>query len=43
MPGSGRNKEITPKPLPKELQALVDKEEEDKQIRSDYENSWTTT
>lgn len=30
MSGSENNKEITSKPLPKELQALVDKEEEDK-------------
>ena len=43
MSGSENNKEITPKPLPKELLALVDKEEEDKRTRSDYENSWTTT
>lgn len=43
MPGFEGNKEITPKPLPKELQALMDKEDEDKEIRSDYENPWTTT
>lgn len=42
MPETEKPKEITPKPLPQELQALVDKEEEDKLIRSDYENPWTT-
>lgn len=42
MPESEKPREINPKPLPKELQALVDKEEEDKLIRWDYENPWTT-
>ena len=43
MPESGKSKEVSPKGLPKGLQTLVDKEEADRQIRSDYENSWTTT
>ena len=43
MPEIGKEKEIAPKPLPKYLQRLVDKDEADKQIRGDYENSWTTT
>lgn len=34
---------MAPEPLPEDLQSLVDKEETDKQIRGDFENSWTTT
>ena len=30
-------------PLPKDLQDLVNRDEADREIRSDYENSWTTT
>jgi hypothetical protein len=37
-----RTKETT-STLPKDLQDLVDKEEADREIRSDYENSWTET
>ncbi|OQD97270.1 hypothetical protein PENVUL_c084G07890 [Penicillium vulpinum] len=38
-----KNKETPSSPLPKDLQDLVDKDEEDREIRADYENSWTTT
>ncbi|KAF3004631.1 hypothetical protein E8E15_000726 [Penicillium rubens] len=43
MPRSEEDKGTTSKPLPKDLQNIVDKEESDKQIRGDYENSWATT
>lgn len=43
MSESGKSKEVSPKPLPKDLQILVDKDEADREIRSDYENPWTTT
>ncbi|KAJ5374140.1 hypothetical protein N7517_006146 [Penicillium concentricum] len=38
-----KNKETTSSPLPKDLQDLVDKDEEDREIRADFENSWTAT
>ncbi|KAJ5824010.1 hypothetical protein N7447_006350 [Penicillium robsamsonii] len=41
--GKDKNKETTSSPLPKDLQDLVDKEEADREIRADYENSWTET
>lgn len=41
MPEFREEQEISSKPLPKELQSLVDKDDADKQTRSDYENSWT--
>ncbi|KAJ5503539.1 hypothetical protein N7463_006413 [Penicillium fimorum] len=41
--GKDKNKETTSSPLPKDLQDLVDKQEEDREIRADYENSWTET
>ncbi|KAJ5211202.1 hypothetical protein N7491_011022 [Penicillium cf. griseofulvum] len=44
MPELGKdNKKTSASPLPKDFQDLVDKEEEDLEIRVDYENSWTTT
>ncbi|CAI7573897.1 unnamed protein product [Penicillium glandicola] len=39
----GDKKEPKLKPLPKDLQDLVDREEADEEIRADFENSWTTT
>lgn len=38
-----QDQNMAPEPLPEDLQSLVDKEETDKQIRGDFENSWTTT
>lgn len=43
MSDSGEDQKIKSESLPKDLQTLVDKEESDKQIRGDFENSWTTT
>ncbi|KAJ5158369.1 uncharacterized protein N7500_008020 [Penicillium coprophilum] len=41
--GKDQKKETPSSPLPKDLQDLVDKQEEDREIRADYENSWTET
>lgn len=43
MSDSGEDQTTTSESLPKDLQTLVDKEESDKQLRGDFENSWTTT
>lgn len=43
MPASEEDQKTRSESLPKDLQTLVDKEESDKEIRGDFENSWTTT
>ncbi|CDM28270.1 hypothetical protein DTO013E5_3827 [Penicillium roqueforti] len=43
MPEREEDRESISEPLPEDLQKIVDKEESDRQIRADYENSFTST
>lgn len=42
MPEREEDRESISEPLPEDLQKIVDKEESDRQIRADYENSFTS-